>query len=362
MGYYELTHKKEKADDWIILLDHSIQFGCEKILVILGIREKDFLQLKRPLQYADLTTLQLVNKTSWNGQLVADELKKLEATMGKFKYAVGDYGSDLRKGLVLSGIPHIHDLSHLAALIIEKLYKNDDRFIEFKNKMSSMRNKFAQTDIAAIIPPKGRKKSEYQSFDKIIKWGNAALNLINNKLNDPQQIQYLQEYFETKTLDRIKTELSWISHYTGLITELSEINLAIKEVETELKHNGLSKLGLKKCEKIVVKLKSNKGKKFRELLLLKINEQIQVLPTTKTILFSSDILESMFGKYKNRISENPMASITCLMLIIAAFTCNLTEESVKQSIENVKIVDLKKWSDENIPISLFKQRKVLLAA
>jgi len=362
MGYYELTHQKENADDWIILLDHSIQFGCEKILVILGIREKDFLKLKRPLKYDDLSTLQVVNKTSWNGKLVADELQKLEATMGKFKYAVGDYGSDLRKGLVLSQIPHIHDLSHLIALIVEKLYLNDNRFVGLKSKMSNMRSKFVQTEIAAIVPPKGRKKSEYQSFDKIIKWGNAALNLINNKLKDPEQIQYLQEYFETKTLDRIRTELSWISQYEALITELSEINHSIQEVETELKYNGLSKLSLKKCEKAVVKLKSNNGRKFKEILLLKINEQIQLLPTTKTVLFSSDILESIFGKYKNRVSENPMASVTSLMLIIAAFTCNLTEDNVKKSIENVKIIDLKRWSNENIPISLFKKRKVLLAA
>ena len=93
-------------------------------------------------------------------------MKKLEATIGKIKYAVGDYGSDLRKGLVLSNIVHIHDLSHLIALIVEKLYKNDDRFIKFKSKMSYMRNKFVQTDIAAIVPPKGRKKSEYQILIK----------------------------------------------------------------------------------------------------------------------------------------------------------------------------------------------------
>jgi len=61
------------------------------------------------------------------------------------------------------------------------------------------------------------------------------------------------------------------------------------------------------------------------------------LPNTETILISSDILESIFGKYKNRVSENPMASITSLMLIMAAFTCNLNEESVRQSIESVKI-------------------------
>ena len=362
MGYYELTQPKQKSDDWIIILDHSIQFGSEKILVILGIMEKDFLKLKRPLQYTDLRTLQLVNKTSWNGHLVAEELKKLEITMGKLKYAVGDYGSDLRKGLALSKIPHIHDLSHLIALIVEKLYIKDNRLIEFKSKMSAMRSKFIQTEIAAVVPPKSRKKSEYQNFDKIIKWANATSNLITNKLNDAEQIKYLQAYFETKALDRIKTELSWISDYSELITELSEISIAIKEVEKELKHKGLSKLRVKKCEHIVVKLKSNKGKQFREALLSKINQQIQLLPTTKTVLFSSDILESTFGKYKNRVSENPMASITNLMLVIAAFTCNLTQESVKKSIENVKIIDIKKWSDENIQISLFKKRKVLLAA
>jgi len=249
LGYYELTRQKEKADDWIILLDHSIQFGKEKIFVVLGIREKKFLKLKRPLQYTDLTTLLILNKDNWNGKLVWEELKKLETTIGKIKYAVGDYGSDLRKGLTLTGIAHIHDLSHLIALITEKLYKDDNRFIELKGNMSNMRNKFAQTDIAAIVPPKGRKKSEYQSFDKIIKWGVAALNLINNKLKDPEQIKLLKQYFEIKTLDKIKKELSWIQNYSGLIKELSEISYAIKEVETELKHNGLSKLSYKKCKK-----------------------------------------------------------------------------------------------------------------
>ena len=299
------------------------------------------------MQYTDLKTLCIIDKSSWNGKLVAQEIKKIETTIGKIKYAVGDYGSDLRNGLALLMIPHIHDLSHLIALIIEKLYKNDVRFIKFKSEMSNMRSKFVQTDIAAIVPPKGRKKSEYQSFDKIIKWANAASNLITNKLNDLEQIKCLREYFETKTLVRIKTELSWINDYSELITELSEISHSIKEVEKELKYNGLSKLSFGKCKKILEKLKSNNGKKLKEILILKINQQMQLLPNINTVLFSSDILESIFGKYKNRVSENPMASITCLMLIIAAFTSNLTEDSVKQSIENVKIADIKKWSQEN---------------
>ncbi|OFX33355.1 MAG: hypothetical protein A2X08_15150 [Bacteroidetes bacterium GWA2_32_17] len=203
-----------------------------------------------------------------------------------------------------------------------------------------------------------QRAKELNSLKKRIK----ELVISRDKLNDPEQIKYLQEYFETKTLERIKTKLSWVKNYSELIKELSEINQSIKEVEKELKHNGLSKLSFKKCEKILEKLESKNGRKLKEQLILKINQQIQLLPDTNTILFSSDILESIFEKYKNRVSENPMASLTPLILAIAAFNSNLDEKSVKHIMETVKIADIKKWSKENIGMSLFTKRKVLLAA
>jgi len=95
VGYYELTRPKERADDWIILLDHSIQFGHEKIFVILGIREKDFLKLNRPLQYTDLEPLLELPMSKSNGEIVASEIEKLKDELGNIIYAVGDYGSDI---------------------------------------------------------------------------------------------------------------------------------------------------------------------------------------------------------------------------------------------------------------------------
>ena len=41
IGYYKLTREKEFADDWIWIVDHSVQWGAEKCLLILGIRKKD---------------------------------------------------------------------------------------------------------------------------------------------------------------------------------------------------------------------------------------------------------------------------------------------------------------------------------
>ena len=41
IGYYQLFKEKERADDWIIIIDESIQIGKDKILMIYGIREKN---------------------------------------------------------------------------------------------------------------------------------------------------------------------------------------------------------------------------------------------------------------------------------------------------------------------------------
>jgi hypothetical protein len=49
IGYYELTRPKEVSDDWIIILDLSMQLGQDKILLIYGIRRKN-LNFDRPLK------------------------------------------------------------------------------------------------------------------------------------------------------------------------------------------------------------------------------------------------------------------------------------------------------------------------
>jgi len=34
LGYYKLTRPKTKGNDWVWIVDHTIQLGCEKGFVI----------------------------------------------------------------------------------------------------------------------------------------------------------------------------------------------------------------------------------------------------------------------------------------------------------------------------------------
>ena len=53
VGYYKLMRTKTIADDWCWIMDHTIQLGKTKCLLMLGIRLSE-LTKGRSLQYQDL--------------------------------------------------------------------------------------------------------------------------------------------------------------------------------------------------------------------------------------------------------------------------------------------------------------------
>ena len=63
-----------KSDDWAWLVDHSVQIGQEKCLVILGIRLKDLPERGECLQHTDLHLVALVPRKSWTRQEVDEAL------------------------------------------------------------------------------------------------------------------------------------------------------------------------------------------------------------------------------------------------------------------------------------------------
>jgi hypothetical protein len=104
VGYYQLTKPKEKAEDWVIIIDESIQIGSEKLLLILGIRSSK-IDFSRPLNFQDVLPIVQVSKSGWNAQKIKIEIEKAKESLGTIKYAVSDKGASIYKGLELCGIP-----------------------------------------------------------------------------------------------------------------------------------------------------------------------------------------------------------------------------------------------------------------
>lgn len=342
VGYYELNIRKKEKGKWAIILDHSIQIGAAKILVIYGIRLNQ-IDFTRPLTYTDLTPLCIKIQEKWKYEEVSQEIERLKDKLGTVVYAVADHESLLRKGLESANIPHIHDLTHKIALLVEKRYKEDATYKNFTQALSQMRTKYLQTPLAHLIPLSPRKKSLFQNIGKIAIWAHKCIAALDSP----------------SVLQEEKDALFFLKEYKDFIEELYRINEIICLLEKELKSQGLSKSTIKKSRDIIEEKSGGLLPESKEIFTQLVEYLKHSLAQVKgkgKLLCTSDIIESAFGKYKNFSSDNKMACVTKMVLVLAAITVAPEPNLVKTIFESVKMKDIDEWTNNNIGVTSLKKR------
>ena len=98
LGLYELLRKKEVAKDWVWIMDHTVQLGPHKCLVIVGVRLSAWCGKKGPLEHEDLSLLKLVPMEQSTAAAVAEQLEATRQEMGVVPAAVlSDEGGGVEK-------------------------------------------------------------------------------------------------------------------------------------------------------------------------------------------------------------------------------------------------------------------------
>ncbi len=120
LGYYKLNRPKQKADDWVWIIDHSIQLSSEKFLVILGIRLRD-LPTNRSLNFSDVEPIELIPVTKSSGEIIHAQLERATEKTGIPREIIADHGSDLKSGIIMFCNQHketcyIYDIKHAIVL------------------------------------------------------------------------------------------------------------------------------------------------------------------------------------------------------------------------------------------------------
>jgi hypothetical protein len=345
MGHYQLQKNIKKTNDWILIIDESIQFGHEKLLVIYGVQSNK-IDFTRALNFSDLTPFVISSKSSWTGEMIKSEIEKIKEKTGTILYTIADGGNAISKSLKTSNIPHIYDITHKIALILKEMYSQENEFKNYCNEMNKMRVSLVLSKVAHIVPPNQRFKSRFMNLDIISEWGTKALEYLKKNETESNEYQYLE----------------WVKKYSEIIEELKQVNTTIDLIKTNLKINGLSNKSKKECEKILnnIVIKNQRTKYLKKELKSYFKETRKKVPKLKKISCSSDIIESSFGKYKNYINDNPMIGVTNLALCLSAFTCNLDYNEIKEGIEKTKILNLNKWTKENICKTNLSKRKEIL--
>lgn len=190
LGLYELSCPKESADDWVWLVDHTVQLGSRKGLVIVGLRLGAWQQNPRPLEHQDVRLLHLEPMEHSNGQAVQQELKKVADKHGVPRSIVSDGGPDLKKGVEFfrqthPAVTHTYDIKHKVALLLKKELERNNDWEEFVSVANVARRGVTLTTAAFLVPPALKPKARYMNLDRLVAWGVKALAYLEKPARCP---------------------------------------------------------------------------------------------------------------------------------------------------------------------------------
>ncbi len=190
LGYYKLMRPKEVADDWVWIVDHSIQIGTEKCLVIVGLRLKALPAPERCLGYEDVEPLALFVVNQSNGAVVSQQLEQTLEKIGVPREIIGDKGSDLHAGIQQFCQSHpesdyIYDIKHFMAAVLRQELADDPAWLEFTRLAAQTKSQVQPTALAPLAPPNQRRKARYMNVDTLLDWGQKMLVQIDKQPAQP---------------------------------------------------------------------------------------------------------------------------------------------------------------------------------
>jgi hypothetical protein len=324
-GFHRIEKSKSLCGNYVLYADESIVFGSEKLLLIIGVEEKN-IPIERSLSHSDMEVLYVGASVEWKGETIEEEIKKISENK-TISYIVSDEGNNLRKAYKSLNYTHIEDCTHIFANDLKRLYEKDEDFEAFRKRIGALRRAWnLSKDKSQYMPPTMRGKMRFANIFPCVAWAKKSLEHWAN-LSEEVQI-----------------ELSFLKEKTALINSLIEISVVFKMVCEKLKNEGF---GAVQKHTILAELEGLKGEQKTNIFIENCKTYLENL-TKKShtlgqthLLCSSDIIESYFGKFKTKINSNNPSGLTEFIFTIANFSQPFSIQEVKNALENVKLKDLK---------------------
>lgn len=353
LGLGLLKLVKPTREPWAAIVDHSIDIGTKKALVVLRVPMSALSARGGAIRLEDCECVGLKISEQVTGETVAEHLDSIFIQAGAPNAIIKDGDSTLNKGVKLwmakqeSAVPIIHDIGHAMANALEAQFENNGTFRRFVALISRGASRLRQTECAFLIPPKLRSKGRFQSISTLGKWAEKVLNVLSTKDRaQPERI-----------LAKLRKALPGFHRFKPFIQRFASTTHAVSRVLEILKNQGLDQDTFQKCHQICQSLPRNsKVKKRLESWLhrhIEIKRQLTDLP----LLVSSDIIESLFGNFKHIIERSPQADMNRTALLIPALCGRSSKTAVELAMAQTRHDDLRLWEQENIPCTVRKQRR-----
>jgi hypothetical protein len=361
LGLHKLNRPKERASDWVWIIDHSNQIGKEKCLVILGVRVsqlpppgKDF-----PLHLEQMEPIELEPVTVSDKEVVYRQLEASAAKSGVPRAIIDDHGGDVAGGVELfreahPGTLEIYDITHKAACMLKTRLEKDEPWKAFAAKAGQTKCNIQQTELAFLVPPSQRSKARFMNLGTLIAWGARTLAIVDNP--GPEVLQ-------CGTRERLEEKLGWLRQFREPLRRWSELELTIDVTVDFVRTQGLYRAAARDLRKRLGKL--SVGQSARELgndLAAFVADQARQVRPGERLPACSEVVETCFGKFKSLEREQAKGGFTGLLLALAACVAERTQAVVHEALQRTKTEDVIAWIRTKLGATVGSKRRVAYRA
>ncbi len=354
VGLYQLQRPLEQADDWVWIVDHTVQIGELKCLIIVGFRLSAWQQKKdRRLSYEDVELVGLWPVRTSTGEIVDEQLEAAIARTGLPCLVVSDDGRDLHRGLALfqerhPSVPWVYDIKHKTASLLKRELEGHVLWTAFAQRANQMKRQVQQTELAFCNPPQQRGKARYMNVDTLVTWGVKVLKWLDEPRPTGRELD----------ADRLEAKVSWLREYREPLAHWQRALGVIETAETLVRregHHADSEVQLR--DRLPLVAADSLAGRLREQLLEFTQEQVARVPQGSRFPGSSEVLESIIGKYKTMQGERGQFGVTGMVLSIGAFVGRLTIDCIGTALATINGAALKDWEKTNLGATIQSQRK-----
>ncbi len=353
LGLYELTRPKEKATDWMWIVDHTIQIGTTKCLLIVGCRLAVWQAQQRPLTHQDLQMLALEPVEESNGAIVDQQLETLAEEIGFPREIVSDHGSDLKRGIAdfcqrHPEIANVYDIKHKTALVVKHELEADLQWLDFVGEIGRVRVRLQQTPLAHLSPPSFTSKARYMNLEEMVAWGQRVLVYLDNPRPVDDAKVPRQELHE---------KLGWLKKYRLSLAAWSETMAVVSATLTYVRKRGYHATANEELAKKLPQVQSSLGQRVAAALLAFVATESAQAREGEALQGSSEVLESLIGKGKRLEGQQSKSGFTKMLLAIAAVVVKPSKDYLAAAFEQVKVHHVIDWCKEKLGTSLQAKRR-----
>jgi hypothetical protein len=345
LGLYQLNCPKEQADDWIWIVDHTLQLGDHKCLIIVGIRQAAWEQLdSRVLRHEDVDLIDLQPVTESNGQVVYRQLRAAVKKTGVPRAIVSDNGSDLHAGIDRFRRKHrdtvwLYDIKHKTACLLKHALERDASWSLFVAQAHRFKQQIAQTEMAGLAPPQQRSKARYMNVDVLTDWAAKHLKLLDSK--KAMRAAGLKP-------TQVESKLGWLRKFAPQIRRWEEMLAVTEATEHYVRHEGIHSRASEELAAVLPTATTRAARQLRKRLLEFIQAESTQARTGERLLGSSEVLESIIGKFKHLSGERGHHGMTGMVLSLGALVGHHAVAKVQDAMHEITNHDVWEWCHSHL--------------